>query len=243
MGRTSKRDRRSIVAFAFFACFLLLASSFSITYASSTSSKATLPDWIEIVIAARYPNASSTKLDQVRAQVMEQIKINQERIATTHGAVLNYKPSGTKTGSYMYDYLYCEQYNGGTVSNPTYMEGLIDSNYARFYTPELYQNAAIVGQMSSSTAGGDVYIYAKLGPTGYGESGNIFNLWGSNSSDQYGDWRYIGSAEVTTTTGAYLFIGEPDFTFGYIAVGVTTGDSPDYQYNDVMGDIVWATSG
>jgi hypothetical protein len=119
------------IALAFFVCFLLLTSSFSVTYASSaTSNEVTLPDWLEQSIAFMYPNASSAKLDQVRAQVIEQIAKNQKRITDTNGAVLKYKPSDTKSGSYMYDYLYKEEWNGGTVTNPTYLEGLIDYNSA-----------------------------------------------------------------------------------------------------------------
>lgn len=215
-----------------------------VTGVGVSNSNTTLPNWLEKEIALMYPNASSTKLNQVRTQVIEQIAWNQKRVADTHGAVLNYIPSTLEeTGSYMSQYLYSEPWNGGEVYYPDNMEGLIDYNYAEFYTPELYQNAAIVGQMNSY-AGGDVYIVCKLGPSGAGHVGNTFNVWVSNSSYQYGNWSFVGSQTVTEPynwPAAYLWIGDFTGAFSHIVIGVVSGDEY-HQYNDVVGDVVWTTN-
>ncbi len=186
MERIQKWKLSLVVAFI----VIMFTASLNAVHATLIISSA-LPDWLEKQITLMYPNASSTQLDQVRTQVSEQIALNQKRIAETNGAVLNFKLSTITSGSCMSQYLYNEAWNGGVVYNPANLEDLVDYTYAEFYTPNLNQTAAIVGQMSSTNAGGDVYIASKLGPNGAGHTGNIFNVWVSNSSAQYGDWRYL----------------------------------------------------
>jgi hypothetical protein len=249
--KTRKRRKLSFIAvFTFFAVFLLLTSGFSTIYASSTSTKATLPDFLEKLLITALPDATEEELNHIRAIWIKQIELKEERIAATNGAVLNYKPSGSRSASYMSDYLYKEEFGGGRIYNPSNMEGAIDYNFARFYTPDEDQGASIVGNMSNPTSTGDVYVVAKLGPTGSGQNGNYVLVYGAY--DPYEEnqtvWleNFIGYAEITypySWPGApYVYIGSTSNEYPSVSVGVTTVMGGECTYNDVLGDIVYFTN-
>jgi hypothetical protein len=246
MKRTKKRGKLSfIVAFAFCLVCLLLASNFSSAYATPASNNITLPDWARKLIAeALGPNASSTKIAEVENHWLNQMILKQEQIASTNGAVLNFKPSDTRSGSYMSQYLDYEVFGGGVVYNPTYIVGLIDGLFTRCYTPYNGGGASVVGQLSYAYSTGHVYVYAKLGPTGTGKNGNYFIVYGSNYPDA--PWEYwvenvIGWAPITLTYASYVYIGWTPRTYSYACVGAVAMGG-NCTYNDVMGDIVWFTN-
>lgn len=183
-----KRISVSITVLTIVTISVMLNSNLITAYASSTDYDEDKYYWLDAAIAARYPNATAKKLAEVKAQALRQLEINEKKIADTNGAILKNPPATTKSSSYMADYLYPECNNGGAVYNPTYLEGENDPYYTQFYTPNLNQTANVVGEMTSSTSHGDVYIVAKQGPTGDGEDGDVLILWGSNSSSVEGNW-------------------------------------------------------
>ncbi|MCW4018691.1 MAG: hypothetical protein NWF00_08475 [Candidatus Bathyarchaeota archaeon] len=233
-----------ITVVTFFAVLILVTSNFSVVCASSSSSNnVALPVFLENLLVNSHPNASKAELNQIRAIWINQIELKEERIASTNGAVLNYKPSDTRSGSYMSDYLDYEEFGGGVVYDGPNMEGLVDYNYARFYTPYDNAGASVIGELSSA-ATGDVYVVGKLGPTGYGQNGNYFTVFGNNVSDKNDEgWRdnFIGYGAVNHTYPVYNYIGLTQNTYVYVAVGVVTMGG-ECTYNDVLGDIVWFTN-
>lgn len=222
---------------------LLLTSNFSITSASPAINTP-LPDFLEKILLLLHPNASLTELNQIRLQWANQIRLNQERITSTNGAVQHFSPM---TGSsYLSSVVYTYMYGTGAVYNPNAIVGLIDYNFARLYTPNLDDEAFIIGQMTSANAG-DVYFVSKLGPTGAQHTGNYLIGFGSN--DPYapmGQWNFIGYAQITWPyywpKAPYVYIGTASQTFRYIAVCAWAAGGLD-PYNDVLVDCIWATSG
>ncbi|MEM4504910.1 MAG: hypothetical protein QXE94_02445 [Candidatus Bathyarchaeia archaeon] len=230
-----------------FIVFLLLATNFSSTHAEPTTNTP-LPDFLEKILILLHPNASSAELDQIRIQWANQLRLNQERIKSTNGAVLH--PSTLAGSACLLSVIYSYTYGTGAVYNPNAIVGWIDYNFARLYTPNLDDEAFMIGQMSSANAGGDVYFVSKLGPTTVGKENMAGNyLIGFVSNDPYApmeQWIFIGYAKITWPyywpKAPYVYIGTASQTFSYIAVCAWAAGGLD-PYNDVLVDCVYATSG
>lgn len=196
MKKERKRIKVSFIVCAVFAALLLLVSNFGGALANPARSKNDLPDFLEQLLVFTHPNATNAELNRIREKWVEQNGLNNKRIESTNGAVLKFNPSGSSTLTgidlyYVYDY---EEFGGAQVFNGPYMEGQIDYNCARFYAPYNYGGASILGIPSASFSG-DVYVVGKLGPTGWGQSGNYFTVFGNNVADKDdpGWWEnYIG---------------------------------------------------
>lgn len=220
----------------------MLTSYSGVVYANLTTNKESLPDFLENLLVSSLPKASPAELDLIRTIWINQLKLNEEHIADIKD------PSGTKSGSYMSQLLDTEIYGtGATIYNPSYIVGSsYDYNFARFYTPNTSSGASVVGQMSSSTAHGSVLIAAKLGPTGDGQNGNYFTVFGNDDPDPDDpDWwdNFIGYAEVTYPYEDYgssnVYIGYTSNEYPYVAVGCTTSMGGNCTYNDIMADRIW----
>lgn len=249
----NKKIKFSMLAISIVTISIIVTSGFITAYASFVNYSENERDWydekkyawLDGAIASKYPNASKTKLAEVKAQALKQIAINEKKIADTKGAILKNQPIQTRSTSYMVDYLYPECYNSGVLENPTYLEGTIDSNYARFYTPYTVQTSNAIGEMSS-LATGDIYVVAKLGPTGdTSDYSDCLILWGSNTSDIY-DWDYIGWTDFITVPynypyNVYIWTGDIANSYQYITVGTLTNSEMPITANDVMASAVWAT--
>lgn len=255
-GEESMKNGKSsyIAVFGIFAMLLLLSTSFCAVYANSTTNNVTLPKWVKDFIKASLPNATVAEINQIENHWLNQLILKQKCIASTNGAVLNKPLVATDTGSYMSQHLWDEQFGGGTVYQDTNIVGLIDYAYTRFYTPDWSQGndggASVIGQLSSASSSGQVYVVSKLGPTGAGQNGNYVIVYGSNNpyGESQSEWlaNEIGYAQVTTpndyTNAPYVFVGTTSNTYSYVCVGcVTMGGS--CTYNDVLADCVWFTSG
>ena len=254
----------NIFTFAFTLTILtvLLTSNFTTAAASSISSNTpTLPTFLEKLLESALTDASPATLSEVRNIWLHQLALKQERIESTKGAVLNFQPSeqsyqdsGTPSAGYMSQFIAPEEeFDGGQVTNPTYIEGFQDYNYVRFLTPYFdppytQSGASIKGQMNLHVTG-DVYVPAKLGPTGAEQNGNYLIVYGSNNPDaSLQEWVYgfIGCEEVTYPNGwynaPYVYIGYTSNVYKYMSIGcVNMGGS--CTYNDVLADAIWATHG
>lgn len=230
---------------------VVVASSFVGVEAKIVASTKALPDYIEASIAMMYQNAPASRLAEVRAEWTAVLELKQQRIIETGGAVLNFQPSLlTDTGSYMATYLPPPESfpAGGTqqITNPANTVGLIDYAYTRFYTPGLNQGVGVKGILSNLYSYGDVYVYAKLGPTGAQHTGNLIFVYASNSTADW-SWDPIGVNQVTYPYNwpyaAYVYIGHTLGINNYEYVVVCTGTTyPGWEYNDVLGDMVWFTN-
>jgi hypothetical protein len=240
------------LSFAIIFAVIMLASSVAGVQAKVTSSKKALPDFIEASIAMMYPNASDSKLDEIRALWVKQIELKQERIEATNGAVLNFEPLALlSTPSYLIYLTKIEPLYGGQVINPNgIVGGSINRDLTRFYTPGLGQGASVAGRLSSNYASGDVYVVGKLGPTGAGHTGNYLIVWGSNTGADW-SWEPIGYTHIVypynppywMPSSAYHYVGYTSNTYKYAAVGCNTMMGDQCVYNDVMADMLWFTSG
>jgi hypothetical protein len=169
-----------------------------------------LPDFIWDAIMQMNSNANSTELALIRAQTINQLTLNQERIADTNGAVLNYQwrngsndnisqNSELEISSYgTYDYridplLWTE--GSGTVYNNYSVVGVSDDDFTEFYAPLFWypghdqvpghgQMASVAGEIWPSQASGDFYAVAKLGSHVGNEenstNGNYLLFWTAN---------------------------------------------------------------
>jgi hypothetical protein len=200
-----------------------------------------------------YPNATESKLAEIRQLWVEQIQLKNQRIAETSNSILTFDPSrvtaqaslnpaSTMSTTYrMSTYLWKEEISGGTVTDGAHMTGSQDYSYTRFYTPSLNQGASVAGELSSTHSKGDVYVVGKLGPTGAGHTGNYLIVYGSNSTTDW-TWVPIGYSQIGTYD-SYYYVGNTGSgrVYRYISVGANTMMGSMDVYNDIYGDSVYLT--
>lgn len=197
---------------------ILLASSFTFTNAVLIPEQdEDLPDFL-LKLSERFSNGNATKLALIRDQMREQLKHNQEIIASTDGAVFN-GPSGSRSYSTLSSVSWIWEYHGGYVDYETRMTGFMDSSYAHMHADEPHAEVWVVGPMSSSTSTGNVYAYAKAGPHSTTGWQNIVFAFVSNSTSEYADWQYLGYCGFTYSIPAYGFLGNWAGSFSAILVG------------------------
>jgi hypothetical protein len=251
-GGEKMEKRKWMVSFAIMFTVIMLACSVTGVQAKLANNKKALPDFIEASIAMMYPNASDSKLDEIRALWMKQIELKQERMESNNAAVLNLNPSVLlSTTSYLSYLTKIEPIGGGQVINPNGIVGnTLNQDFTRFYTPGLNQGAGVAGRLSSDYASGDVYICGKLGPTGAGKTGNYLIVWGSNTGADW-SWEPIGYTHIVypynppwyMPSSAYHYVGYTSNTYKYAAVGCNTMMGEECVYNDVMADMIQFSSG
>jgi hypothetical protein len=242
-----------------------------------SANESIVPDFIWDAILEFNPNASSAEIAKIRAMTITQFTFNQKRITDTNGAILNpnsphnYHEGATdrlsiadniqepgytsmsQSFAYMSEYLRPEiDGPGASLTDPTYLVGLMDGQGARLYTPNPGSHVAIVGAMSFSTIGADVYLTAKLGPTAAGHIGNYVVVWGCWYDDQTNPppiiWVPIGFSKITTSDyGWYYIASASTFDLNDIEVNVIsrmnpTGGPPGGidPYNDIYVDSIAA---
>lgn len=230
------------LSFAIIFAAMLFASSLTAAEASVADSKKALPDFIEGSIAMMYPNASESKLAEIRGLWVKQIELREKMIADTNGAVLKFQPSAlTSTPSYLTYLTKIEPLYGGQVINPYgILGGSINYDATRFLTTGLGQGAGIAGKLSSDYAFGQVYVFGKIGPTGPGHVGNYIIVWGSNTGADW-SWVPIGYSQLSTWW-AYYYVGYTSTTYKYAAVGCNTMMGDQCVYNDLLADMLWFTN-
>jgi hypothetical protein len=221
----------------------MLASSLEAVHASSISSNATLPDFLEKILESLHPNATSTELNQIRTQWANQIALRQKRIAETNGAVLSFSPLNALTGmNFMAAVLRWWAYGTGFVAAPTQLVGAPDGYGTEFVTRNIGDEAFDIGRMTSLTSHEDVYLHTQLGPTWQYGPGNYVMVFASNDPNApMGSWTFINYRQVTTTwpNWQWLYIGSTmqGQTFGYVTVACWSAGGLD-MYNDIFVDSV-----
>ncbi|MCW4015352.1 MAG: hypothetical protein NWF06_03200 [Candidatus Bathyarchaeota archaeon] len=242
-----------------FGVVLLLTCNLNVVGASLVSNKKehyVLSDFLERLLDVYGKNLSEAELDKIRTQWLEQIKHNQEVIAK--GAdVLDF--SGLKSGAYLDSVEIVSPYEPYVyVQYPTRVEGMSDYSYTHFHTDGWNEDtdtpmggeAFVAGYMSSS-AGGNVYLFAKKGThTGTDPPWkNFVTVYASNNINAgFLQWTYIGNATITNSWPAYVFIGNTETLYScYSIVFWTPPPYPDsYSYPDyfncVQIDSLYATT-
>jgi hypothetical protein len=218
-----------------------------------------VPDFIWDAIPVFNPNAGPAEIAKIRAMTIEQFTLNQKRIADTNGAILNpHSPpaqaSSSRSFAYMSSYIRSEIVGqSASLLWPTNLIGQMDGQGALLFTPYPNSHVAVIGAMSSTTYGADVYVTAKLGATGAGKIGNYAVVWGCWFDDQTPPpdylWVPIGFSQITTSDWGWYFIGSAGtwFAFNDVTVSVLTSMTPPggppgglCQYNDILVDSVSA---
>jgi hypothetical protein len=136
-----------------------------------------------------------------------------------------------------------EDLYGGVTCDPANVIGSSDGAFARFYTPNTGQGAAAICRVGGTAPSGSVVsLVAKLGPTGWGRTGNYIMVWGSTTGAILGTWDWIGAAQITTPNNTnypvWYPIGYTDKAYPHITVGTNTMMGPFVVYNDIMVDCV-----
>ena len=231
MERTMKRRKLSfITAFAFFAVFLLLASSSSAVYASPASSNKhiTLPDFL-IRFAKYKSKGNATEEARIINQMITQEQIKQEMIASTKGAVLTPPPSSLSPGSWIWftlgqsDKTY-DKVTGACTGYILNRNGLTgssaDGNCAFLWTngwnhdydePEGGE-AFTWGPMYNYWGKGNVYVTGYTNNTSW--DNYVIIYVGNDPSCQ----DYLGYAAVTSSKRDTFWVNWASFSFKYMAV-------------------------
>ncbi len=245
------------------AIVLVLSSSLEAIRASSTIDEGKLPDFL-LRYSEYRSQGNATRLAQIRNQMLEQEKINRERIESTKGAVLQFNPLKdsllTSTNSMMDDpgYTICwmdeqeftspyETY--GYVEDEYEMEGLEDYSYTHLHTDDWnydYENpmggeAFNAGKWyQNNGAFGDFWVYAKKGPHSTSEYSNyiIFHVCVGDPED-FDDWEYIGYRQVTTTFSLGYWMGFSSTVYDWVAVECWTPPQAPEYYEPLIKNCVY----
>ena len=215
--------------------FAMLSSIFigaATAYVQSSDNNKVLPDFIEGSIRVMYPDASDEKLAEVRAQWIEQLALNEQRIAETNRAVL--KPNPTRGCAYMNTFIRVEDFSGGTTTNPRNVLGISDGSFARFYTPNAGQCATVVATASTATTG-DTYVVGYRSSTSTGQYAIVYGSTSGNA----GTWQGIGYAKISSTGTNLYFVGYAGTAYSHLAVGCNTYMGGLSTYNDFYLDCVY----
>jgi hypothetical protein len=233
---------------------ILLASNLSgyataaINKQKEESSNEVLPDFL-LRLSEYLSKGNTTELAQIRSQMIEQEKVNRDRIKSTNGAVLNFSPRGGTLLSWppWYSFMQTVEYTShpesyGYIEYATRMTGGQDNSYAHLHTDgwnENYENpmggeAFAAGYMYRNVGSGDIYVRCRRGP----HSGNR-PPWQDyvivyTSSNINGPWQYRGYAQVPSYSATDLYIGTTYSLFSCISVMCWTPPPyPDpYPYPD-----------
>jgi hypothetical protein len=182
MEKTKKKAK--FLPIALFAVIIMLAGNMEAVCESaalveqSKSRDEILPDfllrWSEYLSAG-----NESELARIRKQMIEQEKINRDRIASTNGAVLNYSLIKSIQSDRQIIYSFLEDVkittdptSFGYIEEVENIEGTQDYSYAHFHTDGWNENesapkggeAIALGEMYGNWASGDVYIDCRRGP-------------------------------------------------------------------------------
>jgi len=233
---------------------ILLASSLggivnaAINKQNEDFSTEALPDFL-LRFSEYLSKGNASELARIRLQMIEQEKVNRDRIASTKGAVLNFSPRGGTLLSWPPWYSFLETVlfesppeDYGYIDYATRIEGGQDNSYAHFHTDgwnEDYEHplggeAFAGGTMYRNVGGGDIYVRCRRGPHSGDRPPWQDYVMVSTANNINGPWYYRGAGQVNSYSASYLYIGTTYSTFKYLSVMCWTPPPyPDpYTYPD-----------
>jgi hypothetical protein len=215
-----------------FGIILVLSSNLEAIRASSTSD-IKLPDFVQRYL--KYVSrGNETYLAQITSQLIENQKIQQERIESTKGAVLH-PPNGSQLDTSTFSFMAALRDPTPTSPNETYgyvqdeaeMIGGTDNSFTHLHTDDWNHDedhpmggeAFVFGKWYGTWASGDFWVYAKKGPDSTSEYSNyiMFSVCNGNPYNYY-NWEYIGYRQVTSTTTYDYYMGTSYNTWEWLSV-------------------------
>lgn len=235
MKRTMKRLKLSLIITL---AVILLASGLGAGYAAineqkEDSSTEALPDFL-LRLSEYLSKGNASELARIRHQMIEQEKVNQERIESTKGAVLTFSPPDGGTLLYWppwYSFLQTIEYTSppepyGYIEYASRMTGGQDNSYAHLHTDDWnhdYGNpqggeAFAAGYMYRNLAGGDIYVRCRRGPHSANRPPWEDYVIVYTSNNINGPWDYRGYRQVPSYSATDLYIGTTYSTFSCMAI-------------------------
>jgi hypothetical protein len=246
------------------AIVLLMSIGLETAYATSAiqDSSVTLPDFL-LRWAEKISNGNASELARRTNQIIQQEKINKDRIASTNGAVLNLSMKGVSSVNSLsyYPPYYATitniYYNSpdtidivtqevvGHIDNPDALENTADNNFAWLKTTGWNENnnwpeggeAFGVGSMTGYWACGDVYITAKTDQPSW-DNYVIVSIYVTG----YEAWYYLGWERVTSTSPSDVYIGTTYASFSDVAIECWTPPPYPQYYEPLMMNSVYVDS-
>lgn len=256
MKRTMKRMKLSLIFITF--AVIMLASSLAVGYVNAAineqkedSSTVALPDFL-LRLSEYLSKGNKSELARIRHQMIEQEKVNRERIASTRGAVLTFSPSDDAllSGPPIYSFLLevvktspWEPY--GYIEYAYRMTGGQDNSYAHLHTTDWnhdYGNpqggeAFAAGYMYRYSGQGDIYVRCRRG-SGYPSYQDYVIVYTSNDINAL-TWDYRGYAQVPSTSATNLYIGTVYSTFRCISISCWTPPQAPVYYEPLIKNCVY----
>ncbi len=237
----------------FFSFIIVLSTAINLeaVFAKFTEHETVLPDYL-LRFTDYLSKGNATKLAEIRNQMIEQLKINQDRIASTKGAVLHSLKSSPlleswpPTFSFMSSVEFTSPYEDyGYIESAEDLVGSEDDSFAHFHTDgwnENYQSpmggeSFAAGYLyGSQWASGDFYIYGKAGPhSGYGYSNYVMVYVSNDINEDFGSWTFLGYVQVLAASEQAYYIGTSFSTWSCIAIMCWTPPPyPIYYYPLVL---------
>ena len=262
MKRKMKRMELSLIIVC--AIILLWASYSKVTYASPEveeqkesslslnqvpavsvdDSDVALPDYL-LRLSEYLSKGNASELERIRHQMVEQEKINRERIESTKGAVLNFRPPDSPLLDWpptysclsdvvyaspdMYDYPNPPHNLIGYIRDAERIEGSEDGAYAHLHTSgwdHNYENPhggeALTKGFMIHPARGDIYVQCRVGPHQGSRPpwDDYVLMWTSNSID--GPWDYRGFQQVPFGEPTLIYFGTTYSQFSCISISCWT---------------------
>ncbi len=238
---------------------IMLTSSLTAVYATAASNSNLLPDYL-VRYAEYLSNGNATQLAIIESEMVTQQKTNQERIAATNGACLNFDPNSQTSLITQSTTIYSQVSSiiatspptidiktGATVGEILNANGLIgqpDGVYAYLFTDGWTENVnnPIGGEafadclMTNQGAYGDMYIYAY---TPLPSWNNYVMISGSNNN---ANWNWIGCAQVSSTTPGWIWTGYNATAYQYVGIECWTPPPYPIYYSPLITHCVYIDS-
>jgi hypothetical protein len=264
MKRAMQRSKLSLII-ALVA--IMLAGSLQAVYANSITSNTTLPDFL-LRYAQYLSKGNTTELNIIINQMITQEQIKQDRIASTHRAVLQFPLSSSQLSSATespmtttYTYSWMSAIYGyspptydivtgdmvGEIQYPTNLVGQPDGSYALLWTDGWNENY-------SNPIGGEAMANGPVW-NGYNgvASGDVYICAYTGIPDWQNDvmiayssngvnWYWLGYAAVSNTSPQWVYIGYTPSEFTLISVVCWTPPPAPKPYSPLIKNYVWIDS-
>ena len=221
---------------------LLLVGNLSNVHAATTN--VTLPDFLEKILEAMYPNSTYTQLNPIRAEWANQLAITQEHApGAAEGLSPLYTPG--QGGSCLTTPVYNECLYGGYIvgQGPPYnaVAGIADDVMAVECTPSYGERTNLWGQMSSPNAGG--YIYARGSLAWWAQTGNYLMVFATNNitSHDPSSWAFLGYGQFTSNVPYWNYLAYNSTSYKYMDFGCWAAGGSD-PTNNIAVDCVWTSN-
>jgi len=235
-----KKKHSFMIASGVVLMFFMLVSNFVVVHATPATNT-TLPDFLERILEASYPNATSSQLDQIRAEWANQLLIDQEHAPGSAEGMAS-PMIGERSGACLATVDKVEHTDAGQlIGQASAMTGWQDNVMCELFTPNYNDMIAVEGAMSSSLAWGQVYAYGCQTWGSQWYTGNYILCYASNSESlPHTQWTFIGYVQFVELSGNCYFIGYTAASYKYMSFGCMNMGGQD-AYNDIYVDCGWTS--